>query len=284
MEGGSGECNTPAHIEDLQKLKARTLQERAKAYGLLSSGGKADLVQRLAEHLSCMKSMQPPSSIVAIDIGTSNLGFAHLALEKRKPQASTGIQHGIQVHNWAVVKLDLIQRNPPLSVLARECQHISRSHLPDADLYLVERQSYRCVKGVLAIPPSVLNCRLFEAMLTSLLLERTGRVPLEVLPRAVSDFWDLRSPTRVLGESGAATSHSYRHKKKQAVKVAEHLLQNGSGIRCPDQLKQTFLSANKKDDMADALLMGVAWYRWFEAAEADAVRWDAKAHMYSNLT
>ncbi|KAJ3180203.1 hypothetical protein HDU85_004206 [Gaertneriomyces sp. JEL0708] len=284
MEDSLGGCNTIAHMEDLRKLKATILQERAKAYGLLSSGGKADLVQRLAEHLSRMKNMRPPSSIVAIDIGTANFGFAHLALENGKSQATMGTRLGIQVHDWAVVKLDLVQRNPPLSVLARECQHISRSHLPDADLYIVERQSYRCVKGVLAVPPSVLNCRLFEAMLTSMLLERTGRVPLEVLPKAVSDFWDLRSPAMILRESGAATSHAYRHKKKQAVKVAEQLIQNDSGIRCPDRLKQTFLSANKKDDMADALLMGVAWYRWFEAAGADAVRWDAKAHMYSNLT
>eukprot|EP00842_Homolaphlyctis_polyrhiza_P005550 jgi/Hompol1/5997/HPOL_000162-RA len=60
------------------KILVSELKDLCRTFGISGSGNKGELMERLKTHLLDIASQPSPRSILALDIGTTNLGFIHM--------------------------------------------------------------------------------------------------------------------------------------------------------------------------------------------------------------
>jgi hypothetical protein len=65
-------------IASLSKVDLCTL---AKRFGLLQTGNKPDILERIDKYLSFVSDMQFPKRLVAVDVGYVNLAYAQLEFD-----------------------------------------------------------------------------------------------------------------------------------------------------------------------------------------------------------
>ncbi|KAF1807425.1 hypothetical protein V8B55DRAFT_1583426 [Mucor lusitanicus] len=158
--------NTDALSTSLQAKRVADLKEIATGCGVLTSGNKPDLVQRLTAHFT----LPPPasSSILSFDLGYRNLAYCHLDANKT-------------VLDWARVDLDLPSFHP--SVVAPIVRQFIKDrvmqNLEVADRVIVELQrnrsngSHNILEGTIRV-----NC--VEAILWTGLYEGVERIHRQV--------------------------------------------------------------------------------------------------------
>jgi hypothetical protein len=223
------------------------LVKMCKHFGLLQSGKKLELSNRITDYLELVKSIKQPC-LVSVDVGIVNLAFAQLKLNQNK----------IEVLDWQLVEPD-VPKTYNVQQYAQKCSQILDRGLfkNDSSLYIIERMSWRS-KGF-SIPQTILRSTALEALLVGMLLERGNhKVRVEsILPGSVSNHFDL------VPES--VSKNRYQLKKKAAVDKVEWLLDGR--IDCPKNLKVMFKNQKKKDDLSDSLLTGIAYLDWIMRAQ-----------------
>lgn len=225
------------------KLKVAEIQSICRSIGVQTSGTKQEVVDRLVDHIDQTLSQPPPQSVLAIDVGTANMGFIHIESDWKA--------NSRRIIDWNVLHPSLPTTYQPVQYV-QELQSLLDTNLPSSfDTVLVERQSWRR-----AVPHSILRSTAFEAMLVGMMASRLKSIK-SVLPTAVATHFDLNG-------SDAAASRRYTQKKRNAVAVAQGIL---GGIECPPMLKKRFMEAKKKDDMSDALLMAIAYLDWHHSIQ-----------------
>lgn len=238
-------------------------------------GTKNRLLEKLQTHLRMVAHTPTPRSIVAIDVGVSNLGFVHLRLPQeshmtsvhQEAHSSNKCAQRPVILDWGVFHLDVSYAD--LKLMATECKRIldERLYKLTAGVYLLERQSWRAIDDLLKIPPAVLASRTLEGMLLAMLLERRKEVPLIISPRRVSQHFGLTEQRRWKFSRAPAAS-VYTAKKSSANNLVKQLLSTGY-VECPFELKCNYLETKKRDDMSDALLTALAWFEWWAAAKSE---------------
>ncbi|TPX69256.1 hypothetical protein SpCBS45565_g02512 [Spizellomyces sp. 'palustris'] len=262
----------------LSELQVQELQEKARSFGLSPSGTREVLLKRLQDHLTYVRNTPTPSSIVAIDIGPSNTGYVHLALRSTLPsniksrvKGATGeVLSRPKILDWALLDLEVSSMDFPGVAMACKQLLDDRCYKPDAQVYLVERQTWRIVFGKITVPPKLIASLVTEAVLLGILLERRGEPAISVLPTYVSRHFSLNDPASVQTpgvKKGQVRSN--RAKKITAVHVVTKILTD-QDVDCSKELIHIFNTTRKKDDMSDALLMALAWRDWWFSAKAEA--------------
>ncbi len=80
-----------------------------------------------------------------------------------------------------------------------------------------------------------------------------------VSPKAVADFFEF-------DRLAPSTTAAYRTKKGQSVGIVQRLLEQEQALDISPKCLKAFKREKKKDDMADALLMALAWQGWQQSA------------------
>ncbi|KND05114.1 uncharacterized protein SPPG_00786, partial [Spizellomyces punctatus DAOM BR117] len=262
----------------LSKLPLPELQEKARSFGLTPSGTREVLLKRLQDHLTYVRNAPTPSSIVAIDVGPSNTGYVHLALPNTLPSnikdrdkgATDEVLSRPRILDWALLDLEVSSMDFPGVAMACKQLLDERCYKPEAQVYLVERQTWRVVFGKLTVPPQLIASLVTEAVLLGMLLERRGEPATSVLPAYVSRHFSLNDPASIqTSDVKKRQPRSKRAKKITAVHVVKKILED-QDVDCSKELLHVFNTTKKKDDMSDALLMALAWRDWWFAAKAEA--------------
>ncbi len=220
------------------KLQREQLLDICTDLGLSSTGSKIELISSIS---TFVKAAVIPRSIVAIDIGYSNLGYVHLGLTNNK----------INILDWARVNTN-VSRTYNVYEYSLKCRELLDGGLlkPDASVYLLEKQSWRKV-----IPHSILRSTAVESILMGQLMVANRDLKVEsVTPQLVAKYHSI-------GLYGA--NEGYRKKKSESVVLVQQWLQNRY-IECPPAFQGMFEKSSKKDDLSDCLLLGVAYLEWLQ--------------------
>lgn len=247
----------------LQDLKLKELQGLAKSLGLVQQGTKGILTARLEQRLEEVgNNGQVPQRLVAMDLGLKNCALVALDTNKgRRPQ----------VHEWARLDLEFPESYSPKEwALACQKNLIQRVQILRPDHIIIEQQSWRSSGRGFVIPSTILKLRAVEAMIFGLLIAQSTQTSHHwtvnsVSPNAISEYFDFDSA------SDESTTKTYRTKKGRSVEIVLRLLE-GKTIDVSTKSLKTFKTERKKDDMADALLMGLAWHGWQQNALKESKR------------
>ncbi|KAI8927263.1 ribonuclease H-like domain-containing protein [Entophlyctis helioformis] len=275
---------TSTTLARLARLKNDELKGICKSFGLPSSGVKADLAGRLQSHLHQASTSRPTASLLAVDIGTSNLGFVRLrSSSSSSMHQPPELLEPPTITDWGLLEPDLPKSFDPLAY-AQEISRLLDTRLYDdaLDTVVIERQSWRPLGVRMSVPHAILRTTAFEAMLTGMLAERGKRQDLRiysVLPAAVAETLDLAASSGSPSSSTdpgvrptASVAQRYKAKKNASVAMVRGWLEDGGRVVCPAQLRAMFEGSRKKDDLSDCLLLAMAHLTWQRNARLFAAR------------
>ncbi|KAL9547768.1 hypothetical protein MBANPS3_006013 [Mucor bainieri] len=239
--------NTHALSTSLHAKRVADLKEIAIGCGVLTSGNKPDLVQRLTTHFTS----PPPASrsILSFDLGYRNLAYCHLDANKT-------------VLDWARVDLDLPSFHP--SVVAPIVRQFIKDrvmqNLEVADRVLVEQQRNRS-NGSHTILEGTIRVNCVEAILWTGLYEGVDRIHRQVsmtpvLRQNIDRAWKDEIQ-QVIDEDPHRLSKlksSYGQKKLAGVYLVQQWLDTDTMITCSDRFKDMYAAEKKKDDLSDCLI------------------------------
>ena len=154
-------------LEQYNKMELLKLCDQFGISGFKSSN-KPIVLQAIKDYLNKVATTNAPSEIVAIDVGFVNLAFCHLHVDFKNL-----VKPVIKVKDWGLL-------NPQMPNVynvqqySEQCRSLLDHGLfkKDADLYLIERQSWRPMGFNSSVPQTIIKLSAFEAILMGTLLER----------------------------------------------------------------------------------------------------------------
>ncbi|TPX35561.1 hypothetical protein SmJEL517_g02042 [Synchytrium microbalum] len=235
--------------EKLLKEPAADLRARLGSVGLATQGSKSSMIDAFLSHVLEQSNKSFPATVIAIDLGYLNVGIAHISIGRRVKGKPTVLD----LKHWNLVKPDLPPAYDTFKYALGAIDIVQR-HLLEADRptsYVIERQQWR--PGT-AMAHTLQRVRAMEAMIFAILVDRASVNDITV------DGIHARSMT---GHFELQAEKSER-KKTQAVSLVRSWMSEGINretvtMKFRDEHIQTWESNAKKDDLADALLMGIAY-------------------------
>ncbi|KAH6592540.1 hypothetical protein BASA50_007990 [Batrachochytrium salamandrivorans] len=199
-------------LSELDDLKFAQLKQLCLSFGITPSGSKLDIVERLYALKENAKSLTPITSVLGVDVGTSNLGFAHVTLQRRIPADSSSVsdENAVRhqstemmpefiptISDWGLLNPDLPVTYIPRAYTETITQLIDRYLFKkDLQAVLIERQSWRPIGARMSIPHAILRTNAFEAIMIGIMAERgrtQGLLVDSISSRAVSEHFMLPS-------------------------------------------------------------------------------------------
>lgn len=237
--------------------KVVQLKLLATQSGIISSGNKGQLVQRLVNHFEA-DNEDTCSSVLSFDLGYRNLAFCHLSKDA-------------EILDWARVDLDLPSFHPSVTVpiIRQFIKDRIQDNLKTADRVLIEQQRARTGSSFGILEP-ILRVNSVEAILWGGLYEavdKMNRPQLKIKPvlgQAVNSLWQPELD-QVIADNPDRFSKmkvGYYHKKQVSTLLVQYWLDTNTVIKCSDQFRAMFKAEKKKDDLSDCLIQALAWYRW----------------------
>lgn len=225
----------------LRGWKKDALVASCKGCGVSYSGRKAEIAERLLATLH--ESMRPestPGCISSIDLGVRH--SAHAFFDARHDRTRPALTR------WEKLDVQLPASFQPRAY-AEQIHSLaafltSHDQIDQHTTFLIERQSFRG-GGLRMIPGSIITVNRVEAQLHCFLL---GRHVVPIEPRLVAALYGW--------EAGA--------KKKAAVAMVDAMCASPdtAPVAISPALVAMYTSQAKRDDLADALLQGLAYMRW----------------------
>jgi cruciform cutting endonuclease 1 len=197
---------------ELSSLKVASLTKLAFQCGILQSGPKALLQQRLYEEITNVPAFNPEERYLSIDVGVRNLAFAlvspglHTIPSRgdiktcygRKTNAEIHLPPLLSslpvVHAWKRMELDSgstssIANAGPAGLSEVALRVVKEQFLPLRPTHiLIERQRYRS-GGNAAVTHWTTVVNSFEAMLHAIFRALEAPTPQSVDPKRVAQFW-----------------------------------------------------------------------------------------------
>ncbi|KAK4213014.1 mitochondrial resolvase Ydc2 [Rhypophila decipiens] len=202
----------------LKDLKVKALQDIASSCGLLKSGNKAQVYQRIRTAARQFKPLPPNARILSIDMGIRNMAFCLLRPQgppfrlatNSKGEITNRGKPSVQVGTWKRLALDVrsshdttTESDPEATTtaedfspaqMAKMALSFVQSHILPSDPthILIERQRYRSASSP-AITNWTIRVNSLEAMIYSMLAvyKSLGKFHGEVIPvtpRSVATF------------------------------------------------------------------------------------------------
>ncbi|KAJ3033685.1 hypothetical protein HDV00_005904 [Rhizophlyctis rosea] len=263
--GGMNRTSKERYMEHLQSMTVEKLKGKCWRFGLSSPDRKGELVSTISDHISLIATHSTPKTILAIDMGLTHLAFARITTETPP-----------KLLQWQLILPKLPKTYKP-DLYAKECAALLDEHVfqMPADVCIVERNYWGRNEG--KIPDYILRLRSFEAAFVSVMTDRarkTGTKVESVLPQLVSAHYGLKKRALAQNaEMGKETKYDHGVKKRMAVEIASEWMEQRVKVECADSTREGFNKVRKRDDLADALLLAVAWNDWWHAARAEAEEW-----------
>jgi hypothetical protein len=255
--------STESLSKALSTQKVAELKQIATQSGVISSGKKSELVDRLVNHFHSLQNNKEEtkkarSSVLSFDLGYRNLAYCHLSRDAK-------------ILDWARVDLDLPSFHP--SVIAPVVRQFIRNkvlnNLKVADMVLVEQQRARS-GGSFAVLESTLRVNCVEAVLWGGLCEAADlvkRPELKMAPlirQSVDRVWQAELDAVILEnpQRFSKIKAGYYHKKQAGSLLVQKWLDTNTVVNCSEEFKTMFGAEKKKDDLSDCLIQALAWYKW----------------------
>lgn len=211
-------------------VKRSVLQAISAQCGLNTSSPK----KHLLEALKARAAHQLPQVFTSIDLGLKKFALAQFTLQKNNSD------------DYCISRWELHSLNLPEKYCPDRYAQIFRRFLSDNQLYntpiLLERQRQR-TGGSLVVPGIILRLTSIEAQLHVLTQCQS------ILPAQVASYWNLPKG---------------HQKKAAAVKIVQDLLDGGKIV--VQDMSAWDQNKHKRDDLADAMLQGLAYHAWHSNA------------------
>jgi hypothetical protein len=247
-----GICSTTL-AQTLLTEKRAQLQSFSSQLGIIQSGTKGELIQRLTAQVGQFTPISQNSSVISFDLGYRNLAYCHLS------------KNG-EILDWRLVDLELDSFHP--SAIAPIVKKLVKTsivpQLKDAQAIIVEQQRARTGSGVSVLEATLrVNC--VEAVLWTALVYEFANAAIIMKPirRQAVDRVFQDELDAIISEKGP----TYK-KKKATSSMVQSWLDSGTVVQCEAHLKAMFNQEKKKDDLSDCLTQALAWYKWQEHTQA----------------
>lgn len=237
--------------QKVAQLKAIAIQS-----GNLSSGVKAELVNRLVGHFEATH--DEPGSIISFDLGYRNLAYCHLNKDAK-------------ILDWARVDLDLPSFHPSVvaPIVRQFIEDRVQANLKTTDRVLVELQRARS-NGGHGVLEHTLRVNCVEAVLWAGLYEYVDKmkrphIQMTALNRRTVDMlWQPQLDQIILEypDKFKKLKPGYYYKKRASMLLVEQWIETDTEVQCNDHFKAMFEAEKKKDDLSDCLIQAVSWYKW----------------------
>ena len=211
------------------------------------------------------------SDVIAMDLGYLNIGITHLKVH----HPSSNLGHAtLKVKRWNLVKPNLPAAYNTYKYAMGTIDIVNQHVMPQVDAdasnalqhtaYVIERQQWRPGS---AMAHTLQRVRGMEAMIVAILLDRVHSRRGTLTPHTTVDGIHARTVMNHFAYNVESKSDS---KKTQAVALVKQWLANGNQrikrdlvyIDFETSHVKSFESHSKRDDLADSLLMAVAWVEW----------------------
>ncbi|KAJ3321768.1 hypothetical protein HDV06_003917 [Boothiomyces sp. JEL0866] len=209
-------------LKHLSQLKKPQLTNLCLTFGLPITGTRQTLIDQILQQ---SKAVNIPKNIIAIDVGTTNIGYVHIESQP------------LRIIEWKLID----PRFPKCFDIVKYSQ-ILNDVIPKSDAqYIIEKQSYRLGAR---IPYAILKTNSIEAILSGLFVNQVESIP----PQLISKFFDL-------------PKSDYKQKKKKTVQLVSDWIENQKFEISVNHV-QLFRDTKKKDDLSDCLLLAYAYHQW----------------------
>ncbi|KAJ3261703.1 hypothetical protein HK103_004654 [Boothiomyces macroporosus] len=209
-------------LKHLSQLKKPELIRNCVQFGLPITGTRQVLIDNI---VNACDQVVVPKDIIAMDIGTSNLGYIHLETSSKN-----------------IIDWKLIDPQFPKGFDIAAYSTILNKLIPKNNVqYVIEKQSYRLGTR---IPYAILKTNAIEAILSGLFVNQVESIP----PQMVSKYFEL-------------PKSDYKLKKKKSIELVASLIEKGE-LSVGKHALETFQLSKKKDDLSDCFLIAYAYYQW----------------------